>query len=90
MPSNDYQFLHDDYGNEIVFSGEGIDPDMLADDGDVIILSNDAIPKELGTHKKVKNNLLSYLPIDEMKDDDDIIDYFYSNQDKFTPCQYFL
>jgi len=36
------------------------------------------------------NNLIGKIPLDEMKDDEDIIDYFYNNPDKFTTCKFFL
>lgn len=50
------------------------------EDEDVILLSNDPIPKEIGVKKG--NKLFNAIPdskLKEMQDDDDIIDYFLDN-----------
>lgn len=67
--------------------GEGLDEDNLEESE--VILSNDAIPKELGVKRMVRNNLLGCIPTDEMMDDGDIIDYYLKNSNKFIPCKYF-
>ena len=71
-----------------MLQGEGLDDDNFEESE--VILSNDAIPKELGVKRLVRNNLLGCIPTNEMMDDEDIIDFFYKNSNKFTPCKYFL
>jgi hypothetical protein len=56
----------------------------------VILLSDEQIPRELGIKKG--NKLFNAIPdaqLKNMQDDDDIIDYFLNNQDKFEVCEYF-
>lgn len=57
-----------------------IEEDEPEDDEDVIILSNEAIPREIGVKKG--NKLFNTIPdskLKDMHDDDDIIDYFLNN-----------
>jgi hypothetical protein len=59
-------------------------------DQDIVVLSNDPIPRELGVKKG--NKLFNAIPekeLKEMQDDDDIIDYFLENQEKFKVCEFF-
>ena len=65
---------YDDYGDE-----------------DCVILTNDPVPKVIGEKKgKGAFGTIPTNALNDMQDDDDIIDYFLSNAEKFTPCPFFL
>jgi len=57
-----------------------------------VVLTNDEVPKEMGIRKKEKNiyNTVPMNAIQNMVDDDDIIDYFLTNNEKFITCPFFL
>jgi len=64
--------------------------DEYPEDEDVIILSDEIIPREIGIKKGSK--LFNEIPKDQlhnMTNDDDIIDYFLNNQEKFRVCEFF-
>lgn len=57
---------------------------------EVIVLSNDPIPRELGTELKI-GNAKSFNPVPEdLEDDDEIIDYFLNSNTDWVICEYFL
>lgn len=64
--------------------------DEHPEEEDVIILSDEPIPREIGIRKGA--TLFNEIPQDELNEmngDDDIIDYFLNNQEKFRVCEYF-
>lgn len=72
---------------------QNIQLDDELEEEDVVILSNDAIPQEIGIKVGTKkgNKLFNSIPdskLKEMQDDDDIIDFFLSNQEQFQVCEF--
>lgn len=77
-----YDPMHVEYDDEL--------PEGQTDE--VIILSNDPEPVEIGKELKVgvAKKLDSKTIPDRLQDDDDIIDYFLSNNTNWVICEYFL
>lgn len=73
--------LHEYNPNELEFPiEEGFDEEEDVEDEDVVLLTNEAIPREIGVKKG--RRLFNDIPdqkLREMEDDDDIIDYFLNN-----------
>jgi hypothetical protein len=57
---------------------------------EVVVLSNDPVPRELGTELKI-GSAKGFNPVPEdLEDDDEIIDYFLNSNTDWVICEYFL